>query len=257
VSCVFAVYHFHMNRTLQKKSHKTTKSFVACYMFYFMTLHQYSESNKLKEWLCLNIFVLEEWKLLSCFLFSDEKLSWLVGVLAAMVLILTMVLVVVSVCKCRKQKSANKSGLGNPVLSGQSGDKKSPDRYTDSPTKINFQFREASGRNVPTPFPASEVPGTTPQHIYERVDRYVSPTTCKSIYENVEWVAVEVIFWKVLYQMYITKDYKQREHLRKMKVWGPGNIWQHISMLKAFSVLQDLRISRWWRLCSLLGCDAM
>lgn len=99
-----------------------------------------------------------------------------------MVLILTAVLVAVFVCKCRKQKSENKGGLGNPVLSGHSGDKRSPDRYTDSPTKINFQFRETAGRNVPTP----DVPTTTPPHIYERVDRYVSPATCKSIYENVE-----------------------------------------------------------------------
>jgi hypothetical protein len=113
--------------------------------------------------------------------FPDEKLSWLVGVLAAMVLILTVVLVAVFVCKCRKQNSESKGGLGNPVLSGHSGDKRNPDRYTDSPTKINFQFRETAGRPVPTP----EVPTTTP-HIYERVDRYVTPATCKSIYENVE-----------------------------------------------------------------------
>jgi hypothetical protein len=118
--------------------------------------------------------------------FSDEKLGWLVGVLAAMVLILTIVVVAMFVCKCQKQKSANKNGLGNPVLSGQSGDKKSPDRYTDSPTKINFQFGETAGRTVSTPTAEPEIPVTTPQHIYERVDRYVSPTTCKSIYENVE-----------------------------------------------------------------------
>jgi hypothetical protein len=118
--------------------------------------------------------------------FSDEKLSWLVGVLAAMVLILTVVLVTVFVCKCKKQKSATRNGLGNPVLSGQSGDKKNPDRYTDSPTKINFQFRETAGRTVPAPATTPEIPAATPQHIYERVDRYVSPATCKSIYENVE-----------------------------------------------------------------------
>lgn len=120
------------------------------------------------------------------FLFSDEKLSWLVGVLATVVIILTVVLVSVFVCKCRKRKSANRNGLGNPVLSGQSGDKKNPDRYTDSPTKINFQFRETAGQAVPTPAPTPEAPVATPQHIYERVDRYVSPATCKSIYENVE-----------------------------------------------------------------------
>jgi hypothetical protein len=131
--------------------------------------------------------MIENWSVVS---FSDEKLSWLVGVLAAMVLILTVVLVAVFVCKCRKQKSANRNGLGNPVLSGQSGDKKNPDRYTDSPTKINFQFRETAGRAVPTPAPTPETSvapaPSTPQHIYERVDRYVSPATCKSIYENVE-----------------------------------------------------------------------
>ena len=99
-----------------------------------------------------------------------------------MVLILTVVLVAVFVCKCRTNKSENRPGLGNPVISRQSGDKRSPDRYTDSPTKINFQFRDTTGRNAPTP----EIPTTTPQHIYERVDRYVSPATSKSIYENVE-----------------------------------------------------------------------
>jgi hypothetical protein len=118
--------------------------------------------------------------------FSDEKLGWLVGVLAAMVLILTVVVVAMFVCKCKKQKSADKNGLGNPVLTGQSGDKKNPDRYTDSPTKINFQFGETAGRNISTPTATPESSVTTPQHIYERVDRYVSPTTCKSIYENVE-----------------------------------------------------------------------
>jgi hypothetical protein len=103
-----------------------------------------------------------------------------------MVLILTIVVVALFVCRCQKKKSADKNGLGKPVLSGQSGDKKSPDRYTDSPTKINFQFGETAGRNVSTPTASPEIPVTTSQHIYERVDRYVSPTTCKSIYENIE-----------------------------------------------------------------------
>jgi len=143
------------------------------------------EMDDLGQWSC--IFKIDDWEIASASLVllttpPDEKLSWLVVVLAAMVLILTVVLVVVFVCKRRKQESENRTGLGNPVLSGHSGDKRSPDRYTDSPTKINFQFRDTAGRNVPSP----EVPTTTPQHIYERVDRYVSPATCKSIYENVE-----------------------------------------------------------------------
>jgi hypothetical protein len=101
-----------------------------------------------------------------------------------MVLILTLALVAMFVCKCRKQESENRGGLGNPVLSGNSGDKRSPDRYTDSPTKINFQFRDTAGRNVPSS--DASTPTTSPQHIYERVDRYASPATCKRIYENVE-----------------------------------------------------------------------
>ncbi|XP_021916649.1 uncharacterized protein LOC110828336 isoform X3 [Zootermopsis nevadensis] len=147
------------------------------------------EIDDLGQWSCT--FTINDWEIASATLVllttpPDEKLSWLVGVLAAMVLILTLVLVAVFVCKCRKQKSADRSGLGNPVLSGQSRDKKNPDRYTDSPTKINFQFRETAGRAVPTPTPAPETPVATPHHIYERVDRYVSPVTSKSIYENVE-----------------------------------------------------------------------
>ncbi|PNF21120.1 hypothetical protein B7P43_G05075 [Cryptotermes secundus] len=147
------------------------------------------EMDDLGQWSC--IFTINDWEIASATLVllntpPDEKLGWLVGVLAAMVLILTVVVVAMFVCKCRKQESTNKNGLGNPVLSGQSGDKKSPDRYTDSPTKINFQFGETAGQTISAPTAAPEIPSTTPQHIYERVDRYVSPTTSKSIYENVE-----------------------------------------------------------------------
>ena len=122
---------------------------------------------------------------MKCSFVSDEKLGWLIGVLAAMVLLLTVLLVSVAVCRCRKQNSLEKTGLGNPVLSGNTGDKKNTDRYADSPSKINFQFRENPGRTATNPDAAVST-STTPQHIYERVDRYVSPATCKSIYENVE-----------------------------------------------------------------------
>ncbi|KAJ9584834.1 hypothetical protein L9F63_020821, partial [Diploptera punctata] len=140
------------------------------------------EMDDLGQWSCM--FTINDWEIASATLVllttpADEKLSWLVGVLAAMVLLLTVLLVAAVVCRCRKQNSLDKNGLGNPVLSGNSGDKKNADRYADSPSKINFQFEETPGNSTPAVT-------ANPQHIYERVDRYVSPVTCKSIYENVE-----------------------------------------------------------------------
>ncbi|XP_069694439.1 titin-like [Periplaneta americana] len=177
-----AQHEQHVNLTAEDKSERFTveynTSVGTCTIIFG------PEMDDLGQWSC--IFTVDTWEIASAKLMlltapPDEKLSWLVGVLAAMVLILTVLLLIVSVCRCRRNKCENKAGLGNPVLPGQSGGQNNPNRYTDPPAKINFQFRENPGRG-----PAPAPPTTSPQHIYERVDRYVSPTTCKSIYENVE-----------------------------------------------------------------------
>nr|CAD7203601.1 unnamed protein product [Timema douglasi] len=117
-----------------------------------------------------------EWK---CY-HPHYKIGWLVGALAASVFVLTLLLITVAVCRCRNQVRPEKCNLGNPRLAGSSFSK-DPSRYTDPPSKIDFQFREIPGRAA-TP----ETLSGQHQHIYERVDRYLAPTTCKSIYENVD-----------------------------------------------------------------------
>nr|CAD7404792.1 unnamed protein product [Timema poppensis] len=112
--------------------------------------------------------------------YLDYKIGWLVGALAASVFVLTLLLITVAVCRCRNQVRPEKCNLGNPRLAGSSFSK-DPSRYTDPPSKIDFQFREIPGRAA-TP----ETLSGQHQHIYERVDRYLAPTTCKSIYENVD-----------------------------------------------------------------------
>nr|CAD7568988.1 unnamed protein product [Timema californicum] len=108
-----------------------------------------------------------------CLLEWDYKIGWLVGALAASVFVLTLLLITVAVCRCRNQVRPEKCNLGNPRLAGSSFSK-DPSRYTDPPTKIDFQFREVPGRAA-TP----EILSGQHQHIYERVDRYLAPTTCK------------------------------------------------------------------------------
>nr|CAD7463209.1 unnamed protein product [Timema tahoe] len=141
----------------------------------------------LGEWSC--IFNAEDssggWELASASLFllptpTDNKIGWLVGALAASVFVLTLLLITVAVCRCRNQARPEKCNLGNPRLAGSSFSK-DPSRYTDPPSKIDFQFREVPGRTA-----SPETLSGQHQHIYERVDRYVAPTTCKSIYENVD-----------------------------------------------------------------------
>nr|CAD7264873.1 unnamed protein product [Timema shepardi] len=109
-----------------------------------------------------------------CLLEWDYKIGWLVGALAASVFVLTLLLITVAVCRCRNQVRPEKCNLGNPRLAGSSFSK-DPSRYTDPPTKIDFQFREVPGRAA-TP----EILSGQHQHIYERVDRYLAPTTCKT-----------------------------------------------------------------------------
>nr|CAD7400626.1 unnamed protein product [Timema cristinae] len=139
----------------------------------------------LGEWSC--IFNAEDssggWELASASLFllstpTDYKIGWLVGALAASVFVLTLLLITVAVCRCRNQARPEKCNLGNPRLAGSSFSK-DPSRYTDPPSKIDFQFREVPGRAATT-----ETLSGQHQHIYERVDRYLAPTTCKITIRN-------------------------------------------------------------------------
>ncbi|XP_066997188.2 uncharacterized protein [Anabrus simplex] len=106
----------------------------------------------------------------------ERMMDWLVGVLGGLVLLLTLLFIGMLVCKYRNK---NKRELADPPPElPATGVIKGLTRYTEPPSKINFLFGEP---------PVKPAPETTPEphHIYEQVG-YLTPTTSKSVYENLE-----------------------------------------------------------------------
>ncbi|KAK7867813.1 hypothetical protein R5R35_008258 [Gryllus longicercus] len=155
------------------------------------TLLMDPKTEDLGQWRCLFTMATKngEWELAAATLIllttnsiTDKTMDWIVGVLAGLVLLLTIVIIVILVCKRKSSNSSkSKDGLGNPTLHADT-EKKNPSRYTEAPSKINFQFGEGSLTTGSTPSQQT----SDSHHIYEPVDRYLSPTTNKSIYENVK-----------------------------------------------------------------------
>ncbi|XP_063220540.1 uncharacterized protein LOC134529913 [Bacillus rossius redtenbacheri] len=118
------------------------------------------------------------------FLVGNEpagKLNWLVGVLASAVLVLLLILFGISFYN-EHNRTLRRLELRNRRLQSQS-EGYDRERYTRTPTKINFQFQDAHSQTVSLPEGCPALPSPN-QNIYERVSGYSSPASSMSIYEN-------------------------------------------------------------------------
>ncbi|RZF33262.1 hypothetical protein LSTR_LSTR007607 [Laodelphax striatellus] len=128
---------------------------------------------------------------------QNIRLRWVVGMMAAVILILSITLAVTFIYMCPARRDSAKSSIsvaGNKYNNKEEQQKNAPSvpvkqmaRYTEQPTRIDFKFEEHLNR------PTTHIEYITPtssssaHHLYERVGRLSasSSPTHKTLYQNI------------------------------------------------------------------------